>query len=45
VINTRSGSFRLFRLVGIEVFLHWSWFVVAVFEINNPRREVFLAAA
>jgi Zn-dependent protease len=33
----RSGSFRLFRLVGIEVFLHWSWFVVAVFEINNRR--------
>jgi Zn-dependent protease len=27
---TRSGSFRLFRLFGITVFLHWSWFVVAV---------------
>ena len=33
----RSGSFRLFRLLGIEVFLHWSWFVVAVFAINNRR--------
>ena len=37
MINTLSGSFRLFRLVGIDVFLHWSWFVVAVFEINNRR--------
>jgi len=37
VTVTRSGSFRLFRIVGIEVFLHWSWFVVAVFEINNRR--------
>ena len=34
---TQSGSFRLFRVVGIEVFLHWSWFIVAVFEINNRR--------
>lgn len=24
-----SGSLRLFRLFGITVFLHWSWFVVA----------------
>jgi Zn-dependent protease len=31
---TRQGAFRLFRLVGIDVFLHWSWFVVAMFEIN-----------
>jgi Zn-dependent protease len=34
---TKSGSFRLFRVAGIEVFLHWSWFIVAVFEINNRR--------
>ena len=27
---TRNGSIRLFRLFGITVFLHWSWFVVAV---------------
>src|ERR1700761_4636511 len=31
----RSGSIKLFRLHGIEVFLHWSWFLVAVFEINS----------
>jgi Zn-dependent protease len=28
-----SGSFRLFRLAGIDVFLHWSWFAVAVVQI------------
>lgn len=29
-----SGSFRLFRLAGIDVFLHWSWFAVAVIQIG-----------
>src|SRR6266566_4903683 len=29
------GAIRLFRVAGIDVFLHWSWFVVAVFEING----------
>jgi Zn-dependent protease len=28
-----SGSFRLFRLAGIDVFLHWSWFFVAAIQI------------
>src|SRR3954453_2952451 len=28
-----SGSFRLFRLAGIDVFLHWSWFAIAVIQI------------
>jgi len=31
----RQGSIRLFRLSGIDVFLHWSWFLVAVFEIQS----------
>ena len=31
---THQGAIRLFRLAGIEVFLHWSWFVVAVYEIQ-----------
>jgi len=35
----RSGSFRLFRLNGIDVFLHWSWFLVAVFEIQGRSRS------
>src|SRR5271165_3392710 len=31
----RSGSIRLFRFSGIDVFLHWSWFLVAVYEIQS----------
>ncbi|MGH9502492.1 MAG: M50 family metallopeptidase [Terriglobales bacterium] len=33
--SLRQGSIRLFRLAGVEVFLHWSWFLVAIFEING----------
>jgi Zn-dependent protease len=35
---TRSGSIHLFRFAGIDLFLHWSWFVVALFEINGRNR-------
>lgn len=31
---THRGSIRLFRLLGINVYLHWSWFVVALFLIK-----------
>ena len=31
---TRQGSIRLFQVGGISVFLHWSWFLVAAFEIS-----------
>jgi Zn-dependent protease len=30
----RSSSLHLFNFRGIDVFLHWSWFLVALFEIN-----------
>jgi Zn-dependent protease len=33
--STREGSLHLFRFAGVDVFLHWSWFVVAVIEIKN----------
>ena len=36
--SARQGAIRLFRVAGIDVFLHWSWFVVAVFEINGRAR-------
>lgn len=36
---THQGSIRLFRLAGIVVFLHWSWFLVAVYEINGRNRN------
>jgi len=29
-----SGSFRLFRYSGIEVFVHWSWFIAAYILFN-----------
>ncbi len=32
---TNQGSIRLFRLAGIELFLHWSWFLVAYFGIQH----------
>ncbi len=31
---TGQGIIRLFRFAGIDVFLHWSWFVVAAYEIQ-----------
>ncbi|MGB8061040.1 MAG: M50 family metallopeptidase [Candidatus Sulfotelmatobacter sp.] len=31
----RQGSIHLFRFSGIDVFLHWSWFVVAIYEIES----------
>src|SRR5271155_4459259 len=34
MLSNRQGSIRLFRFAGVDVFLHWSWFLVAVFEIN-----------
>ncbi|MBN2506413.1 MAG: site-2 protease family protein [Verrucomicrobia bacterium] len=32
---TQQGSFHLFRLAGIEVYLHWSWFLVAAYSISE----------
>lgn len=27
-----AGSFRLFRALGVDVFVHWSWFLVALIQ-------------
>ncbi len=35
----QNGSIRLFRFSGIDVFLHWSWFLVAAFEISTRSRS------
>jgi Zn-dependent protease len=37
--TSRQGAIRLFRFKGIDVFLHWSWFVVAMVEINGRSRS------
>lgn len=36
---TPQGSLRLFKVAGIEVFLHWSWFIVAFYSISRRREE------
>jgi Zn-dependent protease len=35
--SARQGSVRLFRFAGVDLFLHWSWFLVAAFEIQNRK--------
>ena len=35
--STRQGSIHLFRLFGIDVFLHFSWFLVAAYEIQTRK--------
>jgi Zn-dependent protease len=35
--TARQGSIHLFRLFGIDVFLHWSWFLVAAYEIQTRK--------
>lgn len=33
--SVRQNSIRLFRLAGVEVSLHWSWFLVAFYQIRR----------
>ena len=37
--TTVQGSFRLFRCAGIDVFLHWWWFLVAAYAISARGRR------
>lgn len=32
---TQQGSFRLFRFRGIDVHVHWSWFIVAIYSVSQ----------
>jgi Zn-dependent protease len=34
---THRGSIRLFRFAGIDLFLHWSWFLAAVYIIKDQQ--------
>lgn len=38
-VTTMQGAFRLFRVAGITVFLHWSWFVVAIIEFQQRSQR------
>src|SRR6202158_593321 len=40
MLSIRQGSIRLFRVAGIDLFLHWSWCLVAAFE-NKDRGETY----
>ena len=34
---TRRGSIKLFRLLGIDVYLHWAWFVAFIYFTSRPN--------
>lgn len=33
---SKSGAFRIFSVAGIDVYLHWTWFIVALIAFQNP---------
>jgi Zn-dependent protease len=33
----RQGSIHLFRIAGIDVYLHWSWFIIAIIDVAYLR--------
>ncbi len=39
MLPTKQGSIRLFRLFGIDVFLHWSWFAIALYTLSSRAKE------
>jgi Zn-dependent protease len=41
---TKQGSFRLFRALGIDVWLHWSWLLVA-FWVLSDRQDMYSSLA
>ena len=34
---TRQGSVRLFRLAGIDVYIHWAWFLAFLYFTSRPH--------
>src|SRR6267154_509862 len=38
MLGTRASSIRLFQVAGIDLCVHWSWFLVAVFEISDRAK-------
>jgi Zn-dependent protease len=48
VVSLQKGSIGLFRFAGIQVYLHWSWFLVAAYSVSERRdryHELFYALA
>jgi len=38
-MNLQNGGIRLFRMFGITVYLHWMWFLVAVYEVTTLKER------
>ncbi len=34
---TRGGSIKLFQLFGINVYVHWAWFLAFAYLVSRPR--------
>ncbi len=32
-----TNGFRLFKVFGITVYLHWSWFLIAIYELQSRK--------
>ncbi len=39
MLPTPQGSIRLGRIAGIRLFVHWSWLIVAAYQIQNRPKE------
>ena len=39
MLNRAQGTIRLGRVAGIELYLHWTWFLIAIFEIQGRGRN------
>jgi Zn-dependent protease len=35
--SVRQGSIHLCRIAGVDLYLHWSWFLVAAYEIETRK--------
>jgi len=36
---TNKGAFKIFSLAGIDVYVHWSWFLVAIYSVQFRTHE------
>jgi Zn-dependent protease len=36
---TNKGAFKIFTLAGISVYVHWSWFLVAIYSVQFRTHE------
>src|SRR4051812_6188669 len=37
-VARQPGSIHLFRALGIDVYMHWSWLLVAAYEMQSRSR-------